>query len=364
MLHLAFLLALSPQADPAARFVEKLGSDSLEEREEATRALKALGKPALPALEKAAKSSDLEVAARAERLLRVIPFAEHLTDRVLSLMPGVEDRLRVGDDHTWTRVFLDAVAVTGLQAGDLDPMVAKAFAGVQSGAEARIICAAAEAHRLRSAIPGLAKLLRDSSGDTRAAAVKAFGELGARERSREIEETLRDSYLYARAQACWTLAQMDARTSVKDIVPLLSDRQELVRSMAAKSLCWLGAREGVPLVLEEGKRLSFLNALRQPAAWKRLGEGRSPAPRGPFKDAVGRVAADAGMKVEVSPSFAGRDSFEGMWGGFSPRQTIDLMLDEGLTGEFVIERDRIRILNRDEALRFWKEWWDEEQRKK
>jgi hypothetical protein len=54
----------------ARRLVGQLESESFQEWEAATRALRALGEKALPALKKAAASSDPEVQRRAARLLR------------------------------------------------------------------------------------------------------------------------------------------------------------------------------------------------------------------------------------------------------------------------------------------------------
>lgn len=69
-LVLAVLLQANTQAD---ELVEKLRSDSVEERTRAARALEALGAAALPALEKAARDPDAEVAARARVILQSLP---------------------------------------------------------------------------------------------------------------------------------------------------------------------------------------------------------------------------------------------------------------------------------------------------
>src|SRR4051794_23053900 len=53
----------------AARLIARLGADSFDEREDATRALEKLGKRARSALRKAADSPDLEVRRRVRALL-------------------------------------------------------------------------------------------------------------------------------------------------------------------------------------------------------------------------------------------------------------------------------------------------------
>ena len=55
-----------------AELVEKLRSERVEERDEATKKLRALGKAVLPALEEAAKDKDLELAGRARLILEGI----------------------------------------------------------------------------------------------------------------------------------------------------------------------------------------------------------------------------------------------------------------------------------------------------
>jgi len=61
-----------PDAAAIARLVEKLGSKDFTERQEATKALEAIGFPALDALRKAAKGNNAEVVQRAARLVAVI----------------------------------------------------------------------------------------------------------------------------------------------------------------------------------------------------------------------------------------------------------------------------------------------------
>ncbi len=66
-------LALLPgQDDPVRKLVERLGSDDPAEREQATKDLVKIGRKALPLLEEAARSGDVERAARANEAIRRI----------------------------------------------------------------------------------------------------------------------------------------------------------------------------------------------------------------------------------------------------------------------------------------------------
>jgi hypothetical protein len=59
-----------PTADKIARLIRGLSSDKFEERDAASKALEALGSPALPALRQAAASDDAEVSKRAKNLIQ------------------------------------------------------------------------------------------------------------------------------------------------------------------------------------------------------------------------------------------------------------------------------------------------------
>src|SRR6516162_6253624 len=108
MMYLVVLLPfLAPQGDDPAALIEKLRSEKAEDRGDAERRLKALGKSALATLETAAKDKDPEVAARAKHLLRVLPIGQQLGVGLTTAFPGIDDRLARGDDHTWTETFLE-----------------------------------------------------------------------------------------------------------------------------------------------------------------------------------------------------------------------------------------------------------------
>lgn len=86
MCCLVFLLALpllgaqDNRSQQVPDLVEKLRSDCIEERQNATRALKLLGGAAVAEVTKAAASSDSEVALRAQEILRLLsPAVPHST---------------------------------------------------------------------------------------------------------------------------------------------------------------------------------------------------------------------------------------------------------------------------------------------
>ena len=79
---LAFTLSLcvaqeKPQEAIVGLLIQEFGSDNIEDREEATQRLKAMGKVVMPELEMAAKSTTLEVAFRASYIVKHLKATLH-----------------------------------------------------------------------------------------------------------------------------------------------------------------------------------------------------------------------------------------------------------------------------------------------
>jgi hypothetical protein len=102
MMSILFALAMALQDDPA-KLVETLRSDSVEEREKAAEQLKAAGKRVLADLDRAARDTDLEVAARAARIARIIRNRDLIPAVLRQKAPKIEARLAGGDLHEWTQ---------------------------------------------------------------------------------------------------------------------------------------------------------------------------------------------------------------------------------------------------------------------
>ena len=104
---LLVLLLGATQGDPAEEAIRRLGSEVASERDGAAARLKQLGEDARPALERAARDADLEIADRARLMLRALEIRKSLPAVLLKTFPGVEDRLATGDP-AWTQFFLAA----------------------------------------------------------------------------------------------------------------------------------------------------------------------------------------------------------------------------------------------------------------
>ena len=89
--------------------IRRLDSDSLQEREDAQRKIRARGRDALPQLEKASQGAAPEVASRAKRLVELVKISEReqLTPDILTELPGLDEKLLSLGDQAWVQVFLD-----------------------------------------------------------------------------------------------------------------------------------------------------------------------------------------------------------------------------------------------------------------
>jgi hypothetical protein len=107
------------EADRIAALVEQLGSQDYAQREAASKELAGIGKPALPALEKAAKDSDAERASRARDLVLRLGASEE--EAKAPEIPGLAEAVRgmagpstvIGGNGVGVQVGVRAVAVAG-----------------------------------------------------------------------------------------------------------------------------------------------------------------------------------------------------------------------------------------------------------
>ena len=162
---LMLLLVLQGPDDPA-RLIEGLRSEKPEERIRAEQSLKKLGRKAVPALERVRNDADAEVSKRAARLLLVIPVQEKLTPALMKEMPGLEERLAVGEPHAWTEALAAAAdrdekgrrKLPNLQRADFDALVPQAFQAMKEE-DLDSLCEIAKEEELRSAVPGIVGLI-------------------------------------------------------------------------------------------------------------------------------------------------------------------------------------------------------------
>lgn len=215
----ALLLLFRSQGETIPDLVERLRSDTVEEREAAARALVARGKDAVPALRKLFRDSDLEVRARASET-----FDRIVTPKLRSAVPGAEERLDTPEDPAWTAVFLEAVGSgIPLARADLEPLAAPALRGAGTEAQAADVCRAIARRDLRSAIPALLARLGDPGASIRAEAADSIGNLEHWEALPAVAKLLGDGDRGVRTTALLVLDQ----GRVHDLPQAEEERQEL-----------------------------------------------------------------------------------------------------------------------------------------
>ncbi len=271
-----------------AELIEKLRSDDVGTRDDAARALKEIGKPALPALQAAGKSADAEVAAQAKKLARAIEIGAGLSAALKRWKPGVEDQLAAGGDPAATRLFLEATGTDEegtllhqqFWREDLEPFVEAALRGAANVDEQLLVLDVIGTWRLRSAAAGVVALLDHANVTVRSGALTACGRLrlkeatpkivklltdpqhqmgavhtlaaiGAKEAARDILKTLEDGHFMGNShEVASALEKLEARELEPELVLLLGNRNISTRRAAASALGRLGGRDCIPALVK------------------------------------------------------------------------------------------------------------------
>jgi HEAT repeat protein len=246
----AALLLLVLQDEKVRTLIEQLSSDRIEARAEAFRKLEAIGRPALPLLERAALDPDGEVASRAKTLLVRIPIRERLTPALVDGVKGVYERLAQGE---WKQVFLELATdlrqpedrrrFPGVRPGDLSFMAPMAVQRAETEAEKNAVCEAVGRCRLKSAMPDVVRLLQDEHYMVRANALAAIRDAGATDRAAEVRGRISDAHPVVRSVAAHTLGRLGAKEAAPDLATLLKDPNPDVRWWAVRALGDLGAKD-------------------------------------------------------------------------------------------------------------------------
>jgi HEAT repeat protein len=243
------------QEDSVRSLIEQLSSDRIEAREQAYKKLEAIGRPALPLLEKAALDPDGEVSSRARTLIVRIPIREHLTPSLVSGVRGIYDRLALGE---WREVFLELAndlrqgeerrQYPGVRADDLSFMAPMAVARAESEGDRVAVCQAVSRLKLKSAVPSVLPLLRDERFIVRANAVAVLRDTDAREQAEAVLPLLGDPHAIVRSCAAHTAGRLGLRAAIPRLIRLLRDDSRDVRWWAVHALGELKAVEALPEV--------------------------------------------------------------------------------------------------------------------
>jgi HEAT repeat protein len=257
--RLLLAITIFIQDDPA-KLIEKLRSDSVEEREEAAKRLADIGRAAFPVLEKAVKDPDREVAARAVRIRRVIDLREALSPELRKRYLGIEGRLDA-DPHAATQVFIDLPILTPDRDEDpnqehLDPfpvsdlkLLARPAVQGARGEEIEGLAFKLRERKLVEAAPEFIRFLSHPEAELRGLAAEYLGGWGFRPAIPAIFKLLEDPWGNNRESAAEALLSLEAKEVVPGLRDHLKSSDPDVRIRAAHLLGEFGAREAIPDLL-------------------------------------------------------------------------------------------------------------------
>ena len=284
MQSFALLIAvtfLSAQEKPSQQdiraLIEKLRSESIEERDTADRHLRALGLAAKPELGNASRDPDSEIAARARRIIAIIDVVEILTPGLRKAVPGIEERLTSNNKRAWMNALLEAEKASGVKAEDLDVLAVPALKGTASLDETRAVCEAIRRWKLRSAgrelLEGLPAVTRRAllgdpfpkpgDDETLALYINTLATVATPELVPDLVRLIAAQNL-AREPATVVLVKMGKREAIPHFIKLLSHEDLTTQVHAAKVLEYLEAKEAIPHLMKilEGKSLARFTAAR------------------------------------------------------------------------------------------------------
>ena len=207
-----------------------------------------------------------------------------------------------------------------------------------------------------STVPILLSLLDDKDPKVRGASIRALGKLHALDR-------------------------------VPDLLGGLKGTPKSIRTAWASALCWTGRRKGVEGVLELNPDIFLkiryplptavhgllsLNAVRSPMLWKTLRDTRLRGDlRGTPVELIEMIGKQAGLKMKILPDVPHHLAWTGHYHRrriANPLKNLTLLdaLEEvvGMTRQLIVlDVEHIRLPDQGDALRYWRSWWAEEQKK-
>jgi HEAT repeat protein len=155
-----FLILLAPQEQSTEKLLEQLQSDRADERNRAEVELKIRGDSAGPELERTARGSDAETAARVRAILEAHAALRPIKNAEL------RRRLASGRPHVWTEALLETAKKPGISREDLLPLARHAVRGAEKNDQAAISGVVA-AWRLTPAAHDLVPWLQEPNWEIR-----------------------------------------------------------------------------------------------------------------------------------------------------------------------------------------------------
>jgi len=216
----------------------------------------------------------------------------------------------------------------------------------------------------------IAGMLNDPSSLVQTEALQRLVALGDRKAlapSLALLDDPRDDVRRAAVAAC-------ARLGGAEVLPRLRSRLDDpdpgVRVEAASWLCRLGDSAGVPVLVQEGRSMFSLNAIRSPDLWRRLAE--TPVMetlKGTEREVLAEIARRGGLSLEIPAflpaSISSRLEERGTVEPDGKRTLLDALiplLPRYGVGSFILDAGRCRLVLRSEEWKFWETWSEQAKR--
>ena len=193
-------------------------------------------------------------------------------------------------------------------------------------------------------------------------AIQALARLGAKNARGPIRSLLRDPTPSVRRASIGALGWLGAVEDILEIERYLDDPDYFVRQDAGHWLSHLGSRKGVPLLLDESHYWPFLNALRRPTEWEHFcARKTSSGFHGTLAQAWEWLAREAGLSLEGA-----KEDWSSTLIRIPRGTTLEALLEiQQWTGlQVILEPGRVQLVPREEALKFWREWWTKQEKQK
>lgn len=313
----------------------------------------------------------LQLLRHPSNLVRIAAFRASATLQIRDAIPMLIDAL---DDPSTCGAAMEALGQMGVREA-IPEIRSRAWESPKSAA------LAFGALGDREAIPLLRRMLRIE--DSRAEAAEALGVLQAREAAADLiavlpveplavlralhrmrfsprAEALAPYLRHDREEVRRAAAEvLDDKVAIPVLEKLLSCATPEVRRTACESLCVRGSTSGAIRLLQAGEVSPYLNALRSPERWSRL--SKTDIPVSLFHRPRFRLLKTLG--VSTSPPVEPLEDPDYLFSYVDPRKDLGMMrLTDALVCTwdgpytFVLEGDTLRVVTREEALRFWREW--------
>jgi HEAT repeat protein len=220
----------------------------------------------------------------------------------------------------------------------------------------------------KEALPEILALARDTDLSFRSILLSAMADYGSRDVIPDLRKHLKDPDETVQFAAVQGLEQLGAKEALDDLISLLPGREEDFRSRAGAWLCHAGRREGAEALLNTEAKLTPLNALRRPGAWKKLAALRYTRDLdGNVYEILERVAADAGVLLQWrwaddrEPSVLLQHRTVHVEREFvSGAEVLEQVLTafESMDVDLVVEDACLRLVSSRAARRTFRQWLD------